>query len=124
VAKKRNNRFERALLNQSFKAITQYYKDFHFIVHKVTGSLNNRGKFYPDPLVEVGVTDLLGYHIPSSKIVFIELKIGDNDLTDGQVIFHNRVKLNKAYIKTCWSVREVADFLDQIRLLEQNNKVN
>lgn len=112
--------FQKAVL----KEIRALHRDFHFLIYNSKGSVSSSGAYYKDRSLELGVPDLVGYYIPTGRIVFIELKVGKGVLNDNQKAFHNRIKATGQYIKTCWSNKEVIDFLDEIRVSEQKKSFN
>lgn len=100
------------------------HRDFRFFVYDSKGSFNKKGFFHKNYLIENGMTDLIGYYKPTKRIVFIEIKYGKGVLNDNQKAMHASLSKDQVWLKTCWSVQDVKDFLYLIRLSEQKTLVN
>ncbi len=55
-----------------------------------------------------GVFDL-GFIWPTSQISWLELKVGDNVLSDDQIKFQTRARANRCGTATAWTMEEVEE---------------
>lgn len=110
---------ERVLMKVMLTVIKANFRDFRFFVYNSKGSLSKNKTYHKDPLLELGVPDLVGYYKPTRRIVFIEVKYGKGTLNDNQKLMHSSLLKDGIYVDTCWSVEELRQFLQSIRVSEQ-----
>lgn len=108
---------EERIIQKSIQDYLEHVKDFTFFVHDSKGAFNATKKIFQkkNKYKKLGVSDLIGWHHATSKVIFAEVKTKKGVLNKNQKEFRAECKLKNAYYCVWRSIDDCQKTLNILR---------